>query len=254
MSNLIKRCFSGIQLRDFVPPVCGKIALKFRNFFHLNPPQKRVAHFQYLPPGYRPDFVLDIGAATGYTAYCALQSFDAVPVHCIEPMERNFEILKKSIENFPDRAFAYNLAVSDCSGETEINLMTSPYANSLFDLPEQYRKDNPDIHIVGKQKVKVETLDALGEKLKLTGKGLLKIDVEGAELNVLSGGKEFLAGHVSAIIIEFAFNRGTDRISQVMELLQKSGFQLVNVFDICRSPAPENLLVQLDAVYIKKQV
>ena len=253
MSNLIKRCFSGIQIRDFVPPVCGKIGMKFRNFFHLNPPQKRVGHFQYLPPAYRPDFVLDIGAATGFTAYCALQSFDAVPVHCIEPMEGNFEILKKSIENFQDRAFAYNLAVSDCSGETEINLTTSPYANSLFDLPEQYRKDNPDIHIVGRQKVKVETLDALAGKLKLTGKGLLKIDVEGAELNVLKGGKDFLAKQVSAIIIEFAFNRGTERINQVMDLLQKSGFQLMNVFDICRSPAPENVLVQLDAVYIKKQ-
>ena len=41
--------------------------------------------------------------------------------------------------------------------------------------------------------------------------------------------------------------------TQVMELLQKSGFQLTNVFDICRSPAPENILVQLDAVYLKKQ-
>ena len=235
MSNFIRRCFSGIQIRDFVPPVCGKIWIKFKNFFHLNPPQKRVGHFQYLPPSYRPDFVLDIGAATGFTAYCALQSFDADPVHCIEPMEGNFEILKKSIANFPDRALAYNLAVSDCCGETEINLTTSPYANSLFDLPEQYQKDNPDIHIVGRQKVQVETLDALTDKLKLMGKGLLNIDVEGAELNVLNGGKDFLARHVSAIIIEFAFNRCTERINQVMELLWKSGLQLVNVFDICRS-------------------
>lgn len=111
MSNLIRRCFSGIQIRDFVLPVCGKIGLKYRIFFHLNSPQKRMAHFQYLPSAYRPDFVLNIGAATGFTAYCALQSFDSVPVHCIEPMEANFEVQKKSIANFLDWAFAYNLAV-----------------------------------------------------------------------------------------------------------------------------------------------
>ena len=82
MGNFFKRCVSGIEWRDFVPPVCGKIRSKFRNFFHLTPPQKREGHFQYLPEEYMPDFVLDIGAATGFTAYAALQAFDSVPVAC----------------------------------------------------------------------------------------------------------------------------------------------------------------------------
>ena len=220
----------------------------------MTPAGKRQGHFCYLPGGYRPDFVLDIGAATGYTAYAAIQSFEDIPVYCVEPMEKNFTILLKSIESYPKRAFAYNLALSDITGEMEINLTNSPYANSLFELSEQYREDNPDIHIVGKQKVWVETLDNFAKKIHLSGKGLLKIDVEGAELNVLNGGRTFIEEHISAIIIEFAFNRGIDRINQVMSLLHELGFNLENVFDICRASSPKNTLVQLDAVYLKKEL
>ena len=250
MSNFFKRCISGITLRDFVPPVCGKISSKFRNFFHLTPPKKREGHFQYLPTDYSPDFVLDIGAATGYTAFTALQAFDSIPVHCIEPLESNFEILKKSIALFPERAFAYNQALSDSNGLLEINLTNSPYSNSLFDLPEQYKKDNPHIQIVGKQLVKVETLDSFAERIHFQGKGLVKLDVEGAELQVLQGGNDFLRNHVSAIVIELAFNRGYEKIYQVMKELENAGFVLKNIFDI--NYGSDMSLAQIDAVYVKE--
>ena len=252
MSDFFQRCISGISPKDFIPPVCGKVSTKFRNFFHVAPAQKRSGHFLYLPEDYSPDFVLDIGAATGFTAFAALQSFDSIPVHCVEPMKENVEILKKSIALFPDRAFIHNVAVSDSIGEMELNIMNSPYANSLFELPAQYGEDNPQVKVVKKQLVRVETLDSLAEKINVSGNGLVKIDVEGAELNVLNGGEKFIREHVSAVIIELAFNRGTTQINNVMDKLRYYGFELSNVFDVAWSRASMNRLEQLDAVYLKK--
>lgn len=253
MMNFLKRCVSGIEAGDFVPPVCGKLAGKFRNYFHLKPATKRTAHYQYLPTDYHPDFVIDIGAATGFTAYAALQSFETIPVYCIEPMEQNFTVLHKSISDFQNRAATYKMAISDRNGDMEINLTSSPYSNSLFELPEQYRKDNPDIKIIGRQKVHVETLDTFAQENGVEGSGLVKIDVEGAELDVLNGGREFLKSQVSAVIIELAFNRGVGRTNQIMERLLEYDFMLYNVFDVDHSESSGKSLVQMDAVYLKKQ-
>ena len=126
------------------------------------------------------------------------------------------------------------------------------YSNSLFDLPEIYRKDNPDIQVTEKRKIQVVTLDGFTRDHKLEGHGLVKIDVEGAELNVLTGGEKFFKQQVSAVILELAFNRGCFRIDQVMNKLSEYNFLLYNVFDVYRSDAPENRLVQMDAVYLKK--
>ena len=107
--------------------------------------------------------------------------------------------------------------------------------------------------IVGKQKVRVETLDTFAHENGVKGIGLVKIDVEGAELNVLNGGREFLKSQVSAVIIELAFNRGVDRTNRIMEKLLEYNFMLYNVFDIYHSESSGKSLVQMDAVYLKKQ-
>ncbi|WP_421999561.1 FkbM family methyltransferase [Reyranella sp.] len=59
-----------------------------------------------------------------------------------------------------------------------------------------------DVDAVAVEEVAVETLDALAARLALGKVDVIKIDVEGAEVKVLSGGRALLAAHRPILLIE----------------------------------------------------
>lgn len=71
--------------------------------------------------------------------------------------------------------------------------------------------------------VKVYSLDQIDE-LKNVEIGLIKIDVEGAELNVLTGGRETLLRNNPVILFEQHLHDFTDGRSKVIDHLKSIGY------------------------------
>lgn len=142
--------------------------------------------------------VVDAGAHIGiYTLRTAKKVGDKGLIITIEPENRNYELLVKNVRiNRYKNVVPIKLALSNFKGKTRFYIKDISLHHSL----------HPQIEwnqiIVGFIEVEVATLVELLKKLKISRVDLLKVDVEGAELEVLEGSEQLLkTGKVSKIVV-----------------------------------------------------
>jgi hypothetical protein len=105
------------------------------------------------------------------------------------------------------------------------------YWNSMRGPEESYWKDG-GIVPEGGDVVRAVTLDGLVRNASMKGPFLLKLDVQGGELSVLSGAKQSLK-ETALLVVEI--NRPDLR--DVDRLVEEAGFDLFDVTDIGRNSA-----------------
>lgn len=96
------------------------------------------------------------------------------------------------------------------------------------------------------REVRMTTVDALIQERNLPGPYLLKIDVDGAEIRILTGAKTTLP-LCSAVVIEAGVQNFFDR----SEPLRRAGFEL---FDLVGLAYYDDRLCQFDAVFVNSQI
>ena len=251
--NLIRKVFNGLAWKDLVPPLFYKVRSKFENLTGHRVGTARRLHYARMPDEISPAWVVDVGAADGAMARAALDSYPSCKVICFEPCASTFEEMKNALSRYGERIRLVHAAVADYTGETQLHITTSRFANSLFPQSEKYKEENPDIHEVSSETVKVVSLDSMELDLPARSDGILKIDVEGAEMEVLLGGRKFISTQVDWIIIELAFARRTGGFFlRILNLLDEYGFELANIIDISHSGANKSGLCAFDAVFRRK--
>ncbi|MDZ4664883.1 MAG: FkbM family methyltransferase [Bacteroidota bacterium] len=165
------------------------------------------------------DTVLDIGAHIGlFSVYFSKKLSKKGRVICFEPTPGTFQILEKTVElnNLPNCTLV-NAAIADKSGMLNFNLTSKngegSNANSLVQIERT----------VNVTEVKVFSIDDYrrAEKLKIN---ILKIDVEGYELNALRGAEEtFIHDKPSGILALHpkSIKKLGQSLEQIWDLLEK---------------------------------
>ncbi len=127
------------------------------------------------------NIAVDVGANIGY--YSILLSRRFQRIYAIEPHPKTAECLYSNLirNHLQDRHKIERVAVSDYEGEAELFLSWHSSVHSLF--PKQMDR--------GSVKVRVTTLDSLLDEF--TRIDLIKIDVEGAEWEVLRGSERIMS-------------------------------------------------------------
>ncbi|MEX2200630.1 MAG: FkbM family methyltransferase, partial [Dongiaceae bacterium] len=105
------------------------------------------------------------------------------------------------------------------------------YWNSIRGPEESYWKEG-GIATEGGDIMRARTLDALVREIGMKGPFLLKLDVQGGELSVLSGATQLLK-ETALLVVEI--NRPDLR--EVDRFIEKSGFDLFDITDIGRNSA-----------------
>jgi len=115
-----------------------------------------------------------------------------------------FEPLQEPIRRFRDKhpdiksPIIYNVALGNEDDFKEINVAYGDQqCSSFYNLTEEYRKDYPEFHNVGKEAVRVmkfTTWVKLYPEIDLSLYNCLVVDVEGFELEVLKGMGPYLEG------------------------------------------------------------
>jgi FkbM family methyltransferase len=248
------------QLKEFVPPIVYRV----RNFIikkgpkYLSDSNKTVMPpYDEIPPNTNVKWIMDIGANIGNLSESALVSYPNSKVVCFEPVKDTFEQLSSKLSKFGDRVYLNNFALADINGTSEINLTNFNGANSLAKQSEFHKEMNPGVREKSTETVTLKKLDDISRELPSQFFDIVKIDVEGFELNVLKGGIEFFKNSVDTVIIEVSLMRDTSlsgqAIFEIFKILNEAGFSLYNMFDLNYSGdknAPFKL-VQMDCVFKK---
>lgn len=153
---------------------------------------------------------LDIGANIGNHSLFFSDFFEKVIA--FEPNSRTFRVLSLNKE-LVDNIECHEIGLSDCDGEAQLLAPIGHLGCSAI-------VDTAGAHI---QKIQIRKLDSMADGFNRVG--LIKIDVEGHELQVLLGAKSLIAKHRPIILFEQHQNDfSEDGVSRVIELLRGYGY------------------------------
>lgn len=245
---------SRISIADFIPPIIPRV-LRYidRSIISTN---VRRHPFDQVPKDIAAKLVFDIGANVGDVTLAALKTYPECHVVCFEPVNATFEVLEKRLAPYADRVTIFRDALSSINGESEINITSFHGANSIEPQSRMHSALNPHVKEIGKQRISLSRLDDIAHQFAGKKVDLMKIDVEGHELDVISGGRNFIQNNVDTIIVEASLMRDPSWESQsfveLFSLLGEMGFRLINVFDLNYAENSNLMCVQMDCVFRHK--
>jgi len=188
--------------------------------------------------GFNPKVIYDIGAYQGEWTTSIYDIYPAANVWMYEGQASKEQYLKKVTIN---RNSSYVIALLGAEDNMNVYFAESETASSIN------RKKTPN--------TKIRTLESLSIEHNIPKPDLIKIDVQGYELEVLKGAKELLS-QTEFILLEVSLldieNAGVPLINDVLNFMNDIGFI---TYDICsattRRPL-DNALWQTDLLFVKK--
>lgn len=181
---------------------------------------ERVQWQQLVKPG---DVILDVGAHIGLTVQRFLSLLNGkCQVIAVEPVLRNFELLKKNTSNFPANSVSlFNIALGDRDGFAMFSQNKSFGAISQL---TELRSNDETGHWKDEeqQETPIHQLDSLIDLHHLPDPTFLKLDVEGAAGLLLAGAKRTL--NRSKPIVYCQYHSSQER-REVADAVRNAGYR-----------------------------
>ena len=171
---------------------------------------------------FQPKVFWDVGANIGFYSLIFLHHTSNGIVLAFEPDQRNLDLLRNTVRrNAIDTLRIVPLAVDKQSGEATFFLDDITGASGSL-VPENHFISEQYGQVPLQTNVRTTTLD---EQLHRSPRpDIIKIDVEGADLAVLQGGRQMLETCLPIVLYE-ATQR---KFPQTRDLLQSIGYQVFN--------------------------
>jgi FkbM family methyltransferase len=140
---------------------------------------------------------IDVGANCGYYSIMAASIVgEAGKVYAFEPNPEISQLLEKSAtkNGFKDRIFLFNLALSDRESESANLYVSQELRNSGLSSLNLWESHRNAGWLADNKVIKIQTsrFDTWMKSVSLTRIDMMKIDVEGAELEMINGMEETL--------------------------------------------------------------
>lgn len=167
--------------------------------------------------------VIDLGANEGYYTLKLKQNNPKCKVIVVEPNPLAFEVLEKNVKsNKLSDVILINKAACGKNGKITFEIVGSVSAIGGKDLGIMSRPWLKK-EMVKKIKVDCVTLNKLFTKYKIDKVDILKLDVEGMELEILKSSKNLL-NRIHKIVVEWHSRKIKDDLKK---FLRNNGFKLV---------------------------
>ncbi|MBL8005903.1 MAG: FkbM family methyltransferase [Ignavibacteria bacterium] len=197
--------------------------------------------------GFKCDCILDVGAHDTQWIRMQMKLFPDATAYLIEPLSEMEQHLKDFCSDYPTSKY---FLCGAGSKEGNFYLTVSGHlegANFLQKSNKTFRESNRQ------RVVKIITIDSLLESGEIDMPGLVKLDIQGFELEALKGA-EMLFGNTEIFILEvsfFEFIEGTPLFSEVVGFMSLKGYEIYDFPGFLRRPF-DNALGQADVCFVRK--
>ena len=179
------------------------------------------------------DFVIDVGVLDGTKEL--YEAFPNSTLVLVEALPEYAEILSKLVADHPAGGSTFSCAAVSSNGSVTFNVVKADPRLSGRHESTLFQKETLPITVDG------FTLDNIIEKAGLTAerKGLIKIDTEGGELDVLKGLSEKI-DTVDTIICEASIGTrhvGSYEFSDLVDWMARNNFRLFDIMTVTRVKA-----------------
>lgn len=175
--------------------------------------------------------VVDIGANRGQFSLVAW-AFSKAKIHAFEPLPEPANCFRKIFSDI-ERVSFYETAIGETLGSATIHISARDDSSSLLKIGDRQSEIFPGTHEVGVKEIPVGPLDSYLDSEDIQSPALLKLDVQGYELQALIGCST-LIDRFEYIYCECSFvalYEGQSLITEVIELLSANKFVLNGVFN-----------------------
>ena len=188
------------------------------------------------------DSIWDVGANQGQFAFMANTVWPTVPIYSFEPDPDSFEKLSANFKKFNILGKPYLSALSDKKEVKKLMRYGANVNNSFLVRNEE---------TVSSVDVACTTLDLMGDSMPSMRTAYLKLDVQGFELAVLAGAKEFLK-KCKYVQVEVSFSpayAGGATSYEVMSAMNSCDFECIEILDLLRNKTSANEIIEADLLF-----
>lgn len=192
-------------------------------------------HFTVLKGLSDVDFIVDVGANRGQFLLCACAAIPEVTAVSFEPLAEPFNRLNKIINLLPNSCHveAVNCAVGSVAGSSQINVSKRDDSSSLLNITSKQTNIFKGTDCSHKESITVSTLDSKFHNKLIPIGTLLKLDVQGFELEALKGAEKVLS-RIKYVYVECSFEelyQGQALAPEVIAFLSNLDFRLIGIFN-----------------------
>ena len=195
--------------------------------------------------------IIDVGANEGQFIQKISGILPEAHIYSFEPLKDPFRKLKKNIQEGKNITL-FNFALGDEEKETIINRNDYSPSSSLLELTDLHTDAFPITKKIKEENISIKVLDKIADDLELIKKVMMKIDVQGFELNVLRGSENTLK-NVDIILIETSFYelyKNQPLFKDIFGFLNDQGFNYFGSFEQLYDERDGKIL-QADSIFIR---
>lgn len=224
---------------------CAKRSFGSKEFLQFWP-TFRVGHFLPNNP-----IVIDIGANVGDFAHACLLRWEKPEIVCCEPIPEIYAILKKRFTTLPNIK-CLNVAIYRDSGFATFKQSSDTGFSSFLSMNYDYLDFGLGCEIVKEILVECKTLSELVNNHLRKSIDLIKVDVQGTELDVLStlGGLNYPVQTVQIEMSLFEVYKNQPLMQSVIEFMNQAGYDLVDVYSPIKNK--RGIVIQVEGIFLRR--
>ncbi len=195
--------------------------------------------------------MLDGGAHDGQMAKRFVRRFTNLEVYAFEPNTDLFPKLRQNLADVPGNCLPY--ALSSRSQTLKMFINDSPMTSSVLPRNENSERYFDAVTRVREvRELKAVSIDDWFAESGLDRVDIIKLDLQGYELEALRGAREVLRRGVACVYLEVnyvPFYEGSATFGEVDVFMRSQGYKLFNLYNTC-THLPEGHIGSGDALYV----
>ena len=190
--------------------------------------------------------VFDVGANAGQTVTALIRYAPRAEIYSFEPGVQAFRALEAKFSGFKN-VHLFNVALGAQVERRALHMSDDSELNTLVPRPAAGGSGST-------QMVDVRTVDEIVASHGISHLDLLKMDVQGWEMEVLKGAKDLIANHnLIHVFAEVAFRSDQNEMQQFDELhrhLEGNGFVFCGFYEFLRYGPRREFVLFANALYL----